>query len=161
MSKNKFSLFLSVLILTFLLFGCTQTETEPEKQSVKVKLYFADAHNEDFLIEERQIAYVTGEEKYRLTLEELLKGSDNQAARNNIPENTQVYGIIKQKSFLIVNLSQDFNQFGGSMAEILGVGALVNTMTQFEEITRVKILVEGEEFVGPSGQPRGFMEPFL
>jgi germination protein M len=36
---------------------------------------------------------------------------------------------------------------------------VVNTLTQFPEVRRVKILVEGEELIGPSGQPRGFMEP--
>ena len=38
--------------------------------------------------------------------------------------------------------------------------SVVNTLTQFEGIERVKILVEGEEFTGPSGEPRGFMTPF-
>lgn len=40
------------------------------------------------------------------------------------------------------------------------MGSLVNTITQFDQIERVKILVEGNEFIGPSGNPRGFMEPF-
>lgn len=160
MMKRNFSLIILV-ILTLLFSGCAQTPAQPQKQSEKAKLYFADANNEDFLIEEREIAFTNQEEKYRAALEELIKGPENQAARSNIQKDTQVYGTIKQKSDLIVNLSQEFNQFGGSVAEILGVGAIVNTMTQFEEIKRVKILIEGEELIGPSGQPRGFMEPFI
>ena len=159
---QKRQLILSTLIiLSLLLFGCAQTPTEPVKQSQKIKLYFADANNENFSIEERQISYKDEEEKLRVTLEQLIKGPEDKAVRNNIQENTKVYGTMKQKTDVIVNLSQDFNQFGGSVAEILAVGAIVNTMTQFEEIKRVKILIEGEELMGPSGQPRGFMEPFI
>src|SRR5690606_4843993 len=80
--------------------------------------------------------------------------------RANIPSDVQIYGTIKQNSNLIVDFSQNFNRFSGSVAEIIGVGSVVNTLTQFQEIKRVKILVEGNELIGPSGQPRGFMESF-
>ncbi|MEN6328362.1 MAG: GerMN domain-containing protein, partial [Syntrophomonas sp.] len=58
------------------------------------------------------------------------------------------------------DLSANFNRFGGSIAEIIGVGSVVNTMTQFKEIQQVKILVNGQEYIGPSGEPRGFMKAF-
>jgi germination protein M len=107
-----------------------------------------------------QVTYREGEDKYAATLQELITGPDNQAYVANIPEDTGVYGTIKQNRSLIVNLSSEFLSFGGSVAEIVAVGSIVNTLTQFTEIERVKILVEGEEYIGPSGEPRGFMEAF-
>lgn len=150
-----------LVVILLLIQGCSAKPVEPQKQKQQVKLYFADKNNEDFLIEEREIQYIGEEDKYKITLEQLIKGPENQTALSNIQKDTNVYGTIRQKGDLIVNLSQEFNQFGGSVAEILGVGAIVNTMTQFDGIERVKILVEGEELIGPSGQPRGFMEPFI
>lgn len=70
-----------------------------------------------------------------------MDSTENQA---NIAQATNIYGTIRQNNDLIVNLSKEFNQFGGSVAETIAVGSIVNTMTQFEEISRVKILVEGE-----------------
>jgi germination protein M len=46
------------------------------------------------------------------------------------------------------------------MAELFSIGSIVNTLTQFEGVNKVKILVEGEEFIGPSGEPLGFMTEY-
>lgn len=154
---------LSLIIL--LLSGCAanspQGEEDTKKEQVeKIKLYYGDAHNEKMVTEEREISFIQGEDKYKVILEELIKGPENQELTANIAENTKVYGTIKQESDLIVNFSQDFNQFGGSVAEIIAVGSVINTITQLGDIERVKILVKGEELMGPSGEPRGFMASF-
>jgi germination protein M len=125
-----------------------------------VKLYYGDSGNEKFVTEERQLSYREGEDKYRIVLEELVEGPENEDFNANISPDTRVYGTIRQNTDLIVGLSEEFASFGGSVAEIIGVGSVVNTLTQFDEIKRVKILVEGNELVGPSGEPRGFMAPF-
>jgi len=141
----------------------------PEKQelansnvrSSQVKLVYSDSDNEHFVTEERQITFHPNDDQYSLVLQELIKGSQHPDYRSNIASNTIVYGTMKQDTDLIVNLSTEFCSFGGSVAEIIAVGSVVNTMTGFDpDIQRVKILVEGEDLIGPSGNPRGFMEPF-
>lgn len=164
MRITKRLLVLCLALLMIMLTGCAdktpqEQDTKTEKVE-KVKLFYADKNNEKMDTEEREITIVQGEDKYKAVLEELIKGPESQDLRANISESTKVYGTIKQNSDLIVNLSQDFNQFGGSMAEIMGVGSVVNTLTQWDEIKKVKILVEGEELIGPSGNPRGFMSAF-
>jgi len=134
--------------------------TEPNLIIEKVILYYGDKNNENFVIEEREISYAITENKYTEVLEELIQGPTNQEYRANIPKETKVLDSVIQNDRLIVNVSKDFNRFGGSIAEIIAVGSIVNTLTQFDEITSVKILVEGNELIGPSGMPRGFMEPF-
>jgi germination protein M len=126
----------------------------------KIKLYFGDAGNENIVSEERQISYPKGGDRYNAALEELVRGPQNKSHRANISPDTKVYGTIKQGSDLIVDFSKEFNRFGGSVAEIVAVGSVVNTAAQFGDVKRVKILVEGSELIGPSGEPRGFMEPF-
>ena len=162
MDKKKYLVPVSLLLLVFL-FGCSQAPAPAppvEKTTETIKVFYGDSGNEKFVMEEREISYSDQQEKYRVALEELIKGPNNETLQANISKDTKVYGTIKQDDALIVDLSEQFARFGGSVAEIIGVGSVVNTLTQFEEIKRVKILVEGEELVGPSGQPRGFMEPF-
>jgi len=156
-------LFLALIIL--FLFGCasnsSQGEEDIKKDRVeKIKLYYGDANNEKMVTEEREISFPQGVDKYKLILEELIKGPENQELTANIAENTKVYGTIKQKSDLIVNFSKEFNQFGGSVAEIIAVGSIINTITQLDDIERIKIMVEGEELMGSNGEPRGFMTSF-
>jgi len=157
-NNRNYVLCISIVLLIFIS-GCTQVLPKEEKTET-ITLYYADSENNDFVLEERQISFTDQEEKYKVTLEELIKGPDNKDNRVNISETTKIYGTISQDDGLLVNFSQEFNQFGGSMAEVMAVGSVVNTMTQFEEVNRVKILVDGEELTGPSGQPRGFMQSF-
>lgn len=125
-----------------------------------IKVFYGDENNEKMVSEERQITYAPGTDRYKLMLEELLKGPQTAGLRQNIAAEAKVYGTIKQNEDLIVDLNQDFNRFAGSMAEAIGIGSVVNTVTQFGDIKRVKILVEGQEYIGPSGEPQGFIEPF-
>ncbi len=160
---RRYATYLLVLLL-ILSAGCIRRAApDPEQQGTireNIFLYYGSEGNEKLIGEEREIAYREGEDKYEAALIELINGPNNQALKANIPENTEVYGTIKQNENIIVNLSNSFHNFGGSIAEIVAVGSIVNTLTQFTEIQRVKILVEGEEYIGPSGEPRGFMEAF-
>ncbi len=161
MRKTLFFLIMILFTFTAILSGCAQAqdETSPKRVSQTVKLYYSDQNNEKILPEERRISYLPAE-KYEVTLRELIKGPSNPDLSAHISPDTKVYGTIKQNDKIIVDLSREFNRFSGSVDEILAVGSVVNTLTQFEEISEVKILVEGNEYIGPSGQPRGFMKPF-
>lgn len=159
MQKKRWCVLGIILIALLVLPACAQQK--PAAQTTEtVKLYYGDAQNEKMVTEEREISYRDQAAKYQTVLEELINGPQNESYRSNISTNTTVYGTIRQNDKLIVDLSEEFTQFGGSVAEIIGIGSVVNTLTQFEDIDQVKILVEGEELIGPSGAPRGFMQPF-
>ena len=145
------------LVCLLIISGCTKINAEEKPKEQTVKLYFADNNNTDYVMEERKISLPDENDRYKLTLELLIKGPENESYRANISPDTKVYGTIQQNDDLIINLSREFLQFEGSISEIIAVGSVVNTMAQFG-IEKVKILVEGEELIGPSGMPRGFME---
>ncbi|HEX3012106.1 MAG TPA: GerMN domain-containing protein [Syntrophomonadaceae bacterium] len=159
---KRFVFILIGLLLAGIFTGCQPAEKSIPAQQISqnIKVYYGNSGNEKMVTEQRQIKYSKGEDKYKLSLEELLQGPANKNHRANIPAGTKVYGTIKQGDKLIVDFSSSFNRFSGSIAEIIGVGSVVNTMTQFKEIRQVKILVNGQEYIGPSGQPRGFMKTF-
>jgi len=162
--KNNRTLTILVLLLLVVLpasSSCTpRPETAPGISAELVKLYYGDANNEKMVFEERQVVYQPGEDRYKAVLEELINGPETKEFTANINPNSKVYGTILQNNDLIVSLSEEFNTFAGSMAELMGVGTLVNTLVQFDEVNRIKILVEGEELADPAGEPRGFLGPF-
>jgi germination protein M len=148
------------ILLAVFLAGCPRSPAEPQEIRETVTLYYGDAGNEELVSEEREITYSEGQDRYQVALEALIIGPESESLTANIAPQTLVYGTMRQNNALLVNLSEEFQQFGGSVAETVAVLSIVNTLTAFEEIERVKILVEGEELIGPSGEPRGFMEPF-
>lgn len=157
---KKYLLILLVSALGLgLLAGCSQDQTPPVQEEITetVKLYYGDNGNENIVFEEREISYLEGQDRYSVILDELFKGPKTADYQANISPETKIYGTIVQGKDLIVDLSQEFAQFGGSVGEIVGVLSLVNTLTQFPEIERVKILVEGMELIAPSGQPYPFI----
>jgi germination protein M len=160
--KYVFGALIVLLAAGVVFAGCGENQgvSKPQTITETVKLFYGDAGNEKIVAEERSISYQQWEDKYTIILQELIKGPENNQHRANILPETKVYGTIEQNGDLIVDFSKEFNRFAGSMAEIIGVGSVVNTLTQFEAIDKVKILVEGEELTGPSGMPRGFMETF-
>lgn len=168
--KKSIVLVLIISILGFSFYGCTNNDEQPnntdtdigEDQSVteKVELFYGDENNEKMVSEEREITYEKDEDKYQVVVEELIKGPSDESLTANINPDTEVIEITNENADIIIDLSSEFNEFSGSIAEIIGIGSLVNTITQFEGTERVKILIEGEELIGPSGKSRGFMETF-
>jgi germination protein M len=162
MYMQKRPAILFTILAIILCTGCARqqpTPPGPPLLSENVQLFYGDEGNERIVSEERLIQYHEGDDKYLAVLEELIRGPITAGYQANIHPDTKVYGTIQQDSDLIINLSEEFLQFAGSMAEIVAVGSIVNTITQFE-IDRVKILVEGNELIAPSGEPYGFMNPF-
>jgi germination protein M len=162
MMSMKTRILLLIVILT-LLAGCARgpvIPAEPAEIRETITLYYGDDGNEKLVEEEREIVYLQEDDRYQAAIEGLIRGPQTTGYRANISQQTRVYGTILQDDAILINLSREFAQFGGSVAEIVGVLSVVNTLTQFEGIERVKILVEGEEMIGPSGEPYGFMAKF-
>jgi len=161
MKSNCIQKVLVLLLLLLFVTGCNRPQpmekNQPIEQTATVKLYFATAGNERLQAEERPIKFSNDLEKYQRVIEELIKGPATQGLQQTVNPDTKLYGIIKQNDSLIVDFNQAYNRFGGSVAEIVARLSVVNSLTQFPEINKVKILVEGEELIGPSGQPFGFM----
>lgn len=114
---------------------------------VTVKLYFSDMSGRYLVEEERAIPKVEG--IGRATLEELIAGpSPESGLLPTIPVGTVLRDInVRPDGLAIVDFSRDLvdNFVGGSESERLVVYSIVNTLTQFPTVDRVRILVEGQE----------------
>jgi germination protein M len=136
--------------------GCSP---ENETKSENVKLYYAAKGNTGLGVESRDIQFKDAESKYMNTLKELISGpSDISKFETSISKDTKALNVKAENGNLTVDFSKEFNMFSGSMHEAAVVASVVDTMLQFEELKKVKILAEGQELVAPSGEPYGFME---
>ncbi|MGE5396128.1 MAG: GerMN domain-containing protein [Chitinophagales bacterium] len=163
MRKNSRCLIILLLIIfgLFQMGGCTlkSEQSKAKEYTIKAKLFYADKFNEKLQSETRTVIYHQGQDKYARVLDELLKGPESKDLVNNIPSGTSVINTKKVNSDLTVNL-RGFKGFPGEMAGIMAEGSIVNTMVSLDGVKRVKILIEGKELIGLSGQPRGFMTRF-
>ncbi|TDA67865.1 MAG: hypothetical protein D9V47_10175 [Clostridia bacterium] len=114
---------------------------------VTVKLYFSDPSGQYLAEEKRTIPKVEG--IGRTTVEELIAGpSPESGLLPTIPVGTVLRDInVRPDGLAIVDFSRDLvnNFVGGSESERLVVYSIVNTLTQFPTVHRVRILVEGQE----------------
>lgn len=150
---KKLCLLLAIVILFTA--GCYG---KPKLQTETVKLYYAAKGNVALEIESRQIQYGDNQAKYINTLNELVKGPADQGRfETSISRNTKVLGVTVQDEGISVNLSKDFVGFSGILHEAAAVASVVDTLLQFEEIKKVRIMVEGSDLMALSGQPYGYM----
>ncbi|MHB1392266.1 MAG: GerMN domain-containing protein [Clostridia bacterium] len=147
------------LLLAFIMLftsGCFQKD---QVKSENVKLYFAAKGNTGLGVENRDIEFKDAKSKYVNTLKELLSGpSDSNKFETSISKDTKVLDAKVENGNLTVDFSKEFNKFSGSLQVAAVVSSVVDTMLQFGELKKVRILVEGQELIAPSGEPYGFME---
>ncbi len=156
MKKNKTNIkrlsivsILLVLIVSFLLIlsSCTQS----------ISLYFAEyTETESYLVKETREIQTNGN-LYKKVVEELIKGPESSNLYPTIPSNVRVNSVEISDGTATVDFSREIitnlDEIPHSSAtEIMAIYSIVNTLTEFEEIDRVKITVEGKD----SGQIDGF-----
>jgi len=123
------------------------------QEKIQIVLYFASPKDSHLVKETRFIPKETG--LARATLRELLAGPGaGSKLKNPIPKGTRLLDLnIKPDGLAIVDFSRELktNHPGGSGGEALTIYAIVNTLTQFESINQVQILVEGERLESLAG----------
>jgi hypothetical protein len=159
MKVNKIKRFfiISVILMLTVFFlisltSCTQSIT----------LYFAVYTDTDaYLVKEiREIP--VSKELYKSVLEELIKGPQSEELFPTIPSNVKVNSVEISDSTATVDFSKEiitnFEEIPhSSTTEVLAIFSIVNTLTEFEEIKKVKITIEGKD----SGQVDGlYIEDF-
>ncbi|MFW5971942.1 MAG: GerMN domain-containing protein [Bacillota bacterium] len=144
---NKKTLILIVLFLLiglYFIYYSNGVNEQPEDMGNSVKLYFS---TKDAMYLKAERHEITSDLKFEETLNELIKGPDSASLNPTIPEGVKVLGLEVDKGTAFINFNRALveNHWGGSTGEIMTVYSIVNTMTQFPEISSVKILIEGEQ----------------
>ncbi len=115
---------------------------------VEVTLYFAGYTETDFYLEPETRKITDNEDLYKKILEELVKGPDSKELYPTLPSSTKVNSVAVEDGLAIVDLSKevitDTTEIPhSSTTETLAIFSIVNSLTEFEDIEKVKITING------------------
>lgn len=113
-------------------------------KAVDINVYFSDDQSEFLVPEKRHIADTKN--LAVSAMEELIKGPTESGHYATIPSETSVLGIEINDRVAYVSFSKELidKHWGGSSGELMTITSIVNTLTEFDDIQKVQILVEGK-----------------
>lgn len=159
MKINKLNRFLIISIISMLTIFLMISLTSCTR---KVSLYFAVSTDTDAYLTEEIREISVSKELYKNVVEELIKGPQSDQLYRTIPSNVKVNSVKISEGTATVDFSKEiitnFQEIPhSSTTEVLAIFSIVNTLTEFEEIKKVKITIEGKD----SGQVDGlYIEDF-
>ena len=145
--KINFSFFFtSLLLLTAILFSFSACSLK----TVDVTLYFAKCTETDFYLKPETRKIISDKNLYKKVLEELVKGPQNKELYPTLPSSTKINSVVVEDELATVDLGKEIITDNSeiphsSTTEILAIYSIVNTLTEFEDIKRVKITIDGME----------------
>lgn len=134
------TLLISILFLTIVLTSCTRS----------VNLYFTSSSETEFYLEKETREIPLSDEFYKSVLEELIKGPKNSELYPTLPSDVEVNSVDVSSGTATADFSKEiitnFEEIPhSSTTETLAIFSIVNTLTEFEEIEKVKIIIEGKD----------------
>ena len=125
----------------------------PAKESMTVKVYYPDDSGMKLVEVEREIVIDDSTDKYTAAIETLLEDPNEDNLTTIFPKNAAIRSVIVEGDLAIVDFDGSFlkNFVGGSTGEEFLIGSVVDTLTNFPEVKRVKFLVDGQEIETLSG----------
>ncbi|MDP4093551.1 MAG: GerMN domain-containing protein [Bacillota bacterium] len=129
-------------------------ETSPVTDNIKtvsVSLYFPSSDNSTVLKEKRQLEVKSGA-IVRATINALLAGPKDTAMRKAIPDGTKLLGAKVVDKVATLDFSKEFAT-ANDTAEIVERISVIDSIASIQGVEKVKILVEGKDWMDPSGKP--------
>ncbi|MEA1962419.1 MAG: GerMN domain-containing protein [Bacillota bacterium] len=165
--KNRLSLIFIVLalLISCLITGCQKspapktqspapvpspsTEQENKMETYSLTLYFSD-EQAMFLVPETRIVKASKNadqiELLELAVMELIAGPEGTNLSPTFPDETRLLSIDVENGTAVVDFSEELKtkHWGGSAGEVMTLDSLANTLTEFDGIESVQILLEEE-----------------
>lgn len=125
-----------------------QEFSDDEIRKTIVSLYFKNIETNSLIAEARCIDVKDlAKDPYTCLINLLIAGPENEKLESAIPEGTKVNSCTLKGNTVYVDLSADFvnNAPSGINEESMVVYSIVNTLTELNEVSGVKFLINGEE----------------
>lgn len=121
-----------------------ETPVGPSVDKMQLTIYFPTKDALHLQPEVKILEY--NDHPARTAIELLIKGSQNKELVTIFPANTKLRSIKIKDNIAYVDFDAALlkTQYGGSSSERLLVAAVVNTLTEFENIEKVQFLVQGK-----------------
>lgn len=159
--RSKYLAFLLAVLIAVFAAGCDPDQpqrpqppgtadpgkqtTPPAAETMRLTVYHATKDAMYLVPEVHTVAKTDHPAKSAVEL--LLAAPQNPDLVRALPEGTKLRGLTVKDHIAYVDFSDKLVKSGrgGSASEILAVGAIVNTLTEFADIYKVQILVEGKK----------------
>ncbi|MGM0365415.1 MAG: GerMN domain-containing protein [Actinomycetota bacterium] len=148
---RKFNLllfFLIILLFTVSFAGCAKQEAT---------VYFAVETETDFYLKAQKTEVEPSPDLYHASLEALIEGPEADELFATIPSSTRVNSVVVEDGLAIADFSRelltDTSIPHSSATEYLAIYSIVNTLTEFEDIDKVRITIEGKQSGTIDGLP--------
>lgn len=122
--------------------------SDDEIRKTIISLYFKNIETNALVAEAKCIdVKELYKEPYTYLINMLIRGPENEKLESAIPEGTKVNSCNLKGNTLYVDLSKEFidNAPSGIDEESMVVYSIVNTLTELNEVSGVKFLINGEE----------------
>ena len=128
-------------------------DNERTEQSLNVKIYYPDDSGMKLVEVEREIVVDDSIDKYTAAVETLKEEPDAENLTTIFPKKAAVRKVTVRDGLATVDFDGSILKgfVGGSTGEEFLIGSIVNTLTNFPEVKRVKFLVDGKEIETLSG----------
>jgi germination protein M len=149
MKKNMIKIkVLSFFAILFFLISALPFLNACLPNTVEVTLYFAGYTETDFYLEPETRKITDDRDLYKKVLEELIGGPDSKELYPTLPSSTKVNSVAVENGLAIVDLSKEIITDTAeiphsSTTETLAIFSIVNSLTEFEDIEKVKIIING------------------
>ncbi|MBR2733696.1 MAG: GerMN domain-containing protein [Selenomonadaceae bacterium] len=135
------------------------TESNPSATSEKsahamnIKVYYPDDSGMRLVEVEREITVDDPNDKYLVAVESLRDDPNDANLTRIFPSNAAIRSVTVEDGMAIVDFDGGILKsfVGGSTGEEFLIGSIVDTLTNFPEVTSVKFLVDGQEIETLSG----------
>lgn len=166
MKKRPILIFIMALLLltSLLIGGCQKSQaskaesSNPTKENNSEKstvshdftLYFSDNQAMYLIAEKRAVEVPKNADQIFLletAVKQLIAGPKSQDLSATFPPETRLLSVKVENGTAIVDFSQELQtkHWGGSTGEMMTLGSLTNTLTEFQGIQSVQILLEGQK----------------
>lgn len=117
-----------------------------------IKVYYPDEQGMKLQAVQKTVK-LESDDKYTAALKALLAGTKEKGLTTIVPKQTKIRSVKVQGDTAFVDFDKNLTKkfIGGSTGEEMLVGSIVNTLTEFNEIKKVQLLVEGKKIESISG----------
>ena len=129
------------------------TKIEKNEQSMNVKVYYPDDSGMRLVEVEREIIVDDSTDKYTAAVATMLEAPTEENLTKIFPNNAAIRSVTVADGLAVVDFDGSILKgfVGGSTGEEFLIGSIVDTLTNFPEVKRVKFLVDGQEIETLSG----------
>jgi len=130
----------------------TEKPAQVKPKELQVNVYYPRNDGTGLIAVSRKVN-TEKDDKYTAAMKSLLTGTKEKAQTNVIPKKAKLRSVTVKDGVATVDFSKELEQnfSGGSTGEEMLIGSIVNTLTDFPEVQKVQILIEGASVETLSG----------